>query len=112
MNCAASQSYQHNKTSLPQYPAANGFLDLASHAQMAWPDYKLMSVTGSKDAYPTESDSFLWTNTPAAVVPSSRSTSTRIPTASPIRGSTSRTQGSDNLASHFDLHTMRLVSVP
>ena len=40
---------------------------------------------------------------PAAVEPSSKSTSTSMPTFSPTKGSTARTQGMDRRASHFAL---------
>ena len=43
---------------------------------------------------------------PAAVEPSSRSTSTSMPTFSPTKGSTALTHGMDSLASHLALHTM------
>ena len=60
-------------------------------------------------AHPTLSERSLCTKIPAAVVPSSKSTSTRMPTASPIKGSTNRTHGSASFASHFDLGAIRTL---
>ena len=57
-------------------------------------------------AHPTLFDNSLWMKMPAAVDPSLSSTSTRMPTASPMNGSTMRTHGSASRANHLLLKAM------
>ena len=65
-----------------------------------------------RTAYPTLSDRRVCTKRPQAVVPSERSTSTLMPTCSPMMGSTSRTQGSDSLLKALILHKKQCPDEP
>lgn len=56
-------------------------------------------------AHPTLCERYLCTKMPAAIEPSSSSTSTSMPTFSPAIGSMSFTHGIDSFASHLVLHS-------